>query len=63
MTKKDYILIARAILAVRQRTTDKTELRTISAVVDSLCGELARDNSRFNHTVFIQACCKTEVSK
>ena len=46
MTRKDYILIAKAI----QESTDKTEIAYAIATV------LAADNPRFDRARFLAAC-------
>ena len=61
MTKKDYVLIARAIKNARERLEESTgELASghtmASFVAAELCDELRRENPRFDPYRFIMAC-------
>jgi len=59
MTKKDYIIIARAIKNAWKHTmlyegyTSKIEAMSL---IGSLSTELSKDNPRFNEQKFIDAC-------
>lgn len=46
MTKKDYVILARAV----------KEAKNKKEVIENLCKELAKDNDRFNTDRFKEAC-------
>lgn len=54
MTKKDYVLIADALVyaAALSQKYDFDGERTFLAVVDTLAGDLAKDNPRFSKATF-----------
>lgn len=57
MSRKDYILIAKAIRAVAEMWKPESKYAcAISEVAYNLADKLANDNSRFNHDRFIKAC-------
>lgn len=59
MTKKDYILISRAInCTVWNFQGEDREQKAIAETIERLCEEFARDNTRFNKQKFIEACYK-----
>ena len=61
MTKKDYILIAKAInkaqASLRYASVNMAETqRCLSIVAETFASELARENVRFDSVKFLQAC-------
>jgi hypothetical protein len=60
MTKKDYILIARALNNVGKKTDvrKKQYWQAIMDIVIVLGGELQQDNPRFDYSKFVEACNK-----
>ena len=63
MSRKDYELIARAMLAARPQSADPTiprsempEFRAWERCVNELCHALSRDNPRFHRNTFYTAC-------
>lgn len=58
-TKKDYIIVARAINAHawNNQGLDK-EQKVLIGLVDTLCEEFKRENPRFNAEKFTEACFK-----
>jgi len=60
MTKKDYILIAAALASVRPRTSAR--LHVWKDTVESIASALLRDNLRFDHVRFVEACNGVTVS-
>ena len=60
MTKKDYVLIARAInftrFELRQHLSNKEMGAGVDRVVEELVKELQNENPRFNRSKFIEAC-------
>lgn len=55
MTKKDYKLIADAILSAKQNT-NPLEQSAISTVVHELANRLQNENPRFDRERFLSAC-------
>lgn len=58
MTKKDYILIAKAVKEARDdvQNAPHNEKYIVSTVAFALARELEKDNSRFDRQKFIEAC-------
>lgn len=58
MTKKDYIVIARALNKVGKNTPvqKKQQWQAIMNVVIALGQELQEDNPRFDYHRFVEAC-------
>ena len=57
MTKKDYVLIAGAILTQKyQRQESLDAFNTLRELVFVLAGKLAEENPRFNDEKFVTAC-------
>lgn len=59
MTKKDYIMLARAIKSNSDRYNkagDTTASNILACMVQEIAGELQRDNARFNSDKFLVAC-------
>lgn len=60
MTRKDYVLIARALKDARSITVDRNGNSRSStewlAAVTSVSDALMRDNSRFDSARFLDAC-------
>tara|TARA_Y100000310_G_C20144389_1_gene561748 strand:+ start:251 stop:418 length:168 start_codon:yes stop_codon:yes gene_type:complete len=53
MTKKDYIMIAKAIRMFSSLDNDSINKKLF---VNALCGVLKEDNKLFNPKIFINAC-------
>jgi len=65
MSKKDYILLARALHDSKPQTTgdmnlDYMLLKHWNITVENVAFELARDNERFNRSTFLKACGYSE---
>ena len=67
MTRKDYVIIARAIKFAVEETSiedgtygcavvNRDSILTIQLLVNRLCGELYKDNYNFDKERFIEAC-------
>ena len=70
MTRKDYVLLAAAIVATQERikaqhqaegTNDayarmQDQLRGVRRAAAHICDALAKDNPRFDPTMFLKAC-------
>jgi hypothetical protein len=61
MTKKDYIILARALQDSKPQTTgnlndDYILLKSWNITVESIAYELAKDNTRFHRNTFLTAC-------
>ena len=55
MTRKDYVLIAKAIRVTRGVFHDEIALLAIDSVTDTLANRLAEENPRFDRAKFLQA--------
>ena len=56
MTRKDYILLAKAIKDATTLDEYGDEIVHKGDLIDDLCGELKQDNMEFNKDRFINAC-------
>jgi hypothetical protein len=56
MTKKDYILISKAINEAGIMTAGGDSASVIRAVVDNIADVLAKQNPRFDRERFVRAC-------
>mgnify|MGYP001581387785 FL=1 len=56
MTRKDYIVIARAIARACTRPINPDQLSGVVHCADALADELKRDNPRFDRGRFLKAC-------
>jgi hypothetical protein len=56
MHRKDYILIARAIVNARKGDVPKLHQASVNTVVDELCRVLREDNHLFDSDKFKEAC-------
>ena len=61
MSRKDYILIAKAIsdgklINCPTLSDVETNRATCEKIARQLAGELGRENPRFNHATFLKAC-------
>jgi len=56
MTKKDYVLIAEAILDQRPEESWLNKAVQYKLMTRSIAQSLAQDNSRFNYNTFYKAC-------
>lgn len=64
MSKRDYELVARVLRARRPvATTPLPEFHNLvwGTIVERFADEFAADNTRFNRTLFLEACGYTEV--
>lgn len=57
MTKKDYELVARAILNQRNSITSRTaiEFKTLDDTIETMAAHFALMNDRFNKSTFMEA--------
>ena len=55
MTRKDYVLIAKAIRTTRGVFHDEIALLAIDSVTDTLANRLAEENPRFDRAKFVEA--------
>jgi len=56
MTRKDYLLIAKAISTERQTSNALDEGFDVQRLLHQLCLKLEADNPMFNSDRFIKAC-------
>lgn len=64
MTRKDYVLLAKAISDTQERIRSiakesadtGTQLRGVRRAAAYICDALAADNLRFDQTMFLKAC-------
>ena len=54
MTRKDYIMLANAI--IRSKTKYSRNKLDMNILIKCLCIGLKRDNNNFNESIFINAC-------
>jgi len=58
MSRKDYILIARALRSVRSKPLNTAADCMFGDIVDKLCNVLAFNNPNFTTSKFREACYK-----
>ncbi len=64
MTKKDYVLIAKAINGTRPiMFPDRTFNDTVDVVARAISWELMLDNAAFNRQRFLEACGDVDYKK
>ena len=61
MTRKDYIMLANAI--IRSKTKYSRNKLDMNILIKCLCIGLKRDNNKFNEQIFINACNNYEEYK
>jgi len=56
MTRKDYVLLARAIAQAAMYCETQNQKRGVERAAAQIAVELARDNPRFSRALFLTAC-------
>lgn len=56
MTRKDYVLLAGAVMSALHNAKGPGELSGVIATAEKLAEHLARDNARFEKRRFLVAC-------